>query len=193
MDNIEQFSIYTAKIFEELYSSFPVPKRIDNSEMISLYLSFDKHDEIKKLHSIKSRAELVGILKEADPEAFEEIIKPQLGAVYIDETLVVTEGKLRELEFEKQNEIRYQMSILSGTIDFLESEGLIVFVDKKGYRLSSKSFSHLNKSFKNGKVENDDESYIVAIKNMFGQARSMSKEVVVGTAITIIPKLLGYS
>ena len=43
--------------------------------------------------------------------------------------------------------------------------------------------------FKNG----GKPTYIVAIKNIFSQTSSISKDVAVGVAINVIPKILGYS
>ncbi|MEF1218154.1 hypothetical protein REH76_10090, partial [Photobacterium damselae] len=62
-----------------------------------------------------------------------------------------------------------------------------------GCRLTSKSFSHLNKTFEEASINEQSKSYITAIKTMFSETKSISREVLVGTAIAIVPKLLGYS
>ncbi|MCS3456886.1 hypothetical protein M2366_002992 [Aeromonas sp. BIGb0405] len=186
MDNITQFSIYTAKIFEELYASFPVPKFIDQEKMISIYLSFDKDDEISKEKEFVAAVELVKIFHEMDPDNVTT-------SHDYDERKVKSENKIMELNYEKRIDRDNQIEIFTGTLDFLISEGLILKIDRKGYRLTSRSFSHLNKTFEEGKVREEDRSYIFAIKNMFDQTKSISKEVAVGTAIAIIPKLLGYN
>jgi hypothetical protein len=98
---------------------------------------------------------------------------------------------LHQLDNEFSSEKHVQESIYKGTLDFLISENLIKNIPHDVYRLTSKSFAHLNKTFKEGKVESEESSYIVAIKKLFTHTSSMSKKVAVGVAIHMIPKLLG--
>ena len=182
MNNIEQFSLYTAKIFDVLYGNFPVPTSIDENEIISEYLLFDKHEELKELQHKKNLAEL--LVHSFD----EEEQKKEISA-----KLPVIQANCDDLESEKTEEQKKQKKIYQGTINFLIAESLIHVCSHGGYRLTSKSFSHLNKTFKDGTIEGDDSSYIVAIKNIFSQTSSISKDVAVGVAINVIPKILGYS
>ncbi|PMH75149.1 hypothetical protein [Vibrio cyclitrophicus] len=179
MNNIEQFSLYSAKIFELLYSSFPVPVGIDRNAMIEKFLCFDKFDELKELQNNRSRGELVKLLSTATPE-IEEKVEQISEAAY-------------ELEDEQRRDRANQLDIYDGTIDFLVAEELVIFIPNQGYRLTAKAFSHLNKTFEETGIRENDSSYITAIKKLFSNTGSMSREVAVGTAITLIPKLLGYS
>jgi len=186
MDNIEQFSIYTAKVFEELYSAFPIPKFINHDEIIALHLKFDGQDEIKKLRSSTNTNEIRKMFGDCHPE---------LGAWSNEDqkNFENAKAKLSDLENSKQEDICIQSSILKGTLEFLKDEGLVALIPHKGYRLTSKSFSHLNKTFEEATISEKDKSYITAIKSIFGETKSISRDVLVGAAITIIPKLLGYN
>ncbi|WP_136799995.1 hypothetical protein [Desulfosediminicola ganghwensis] len=182
MDNIEQFSIYTAKIFEILYQKFPVPCSIDRMTIISDYLCFDKKDELKELKIKKDMAELL-----------EHSYSEKLREKDFKEKIEKSKEQWREVEEERHNDERVQLEIYQGTIEFLLAENLISTCHQGGYRLTSKSFSHLNKKFKEGKLENEASSYIGAIKNIFSNTTAISKDVSVGVAVNIIPKLLGIS
>ena len=75
MKNIEQFSLYTAKIFDVLYENFPVPVSLDEQKIISEYLVFDKHEELK---SLKLKKDIAEISKIADQEQLNNKIKEKL-------------------------------------------------------------------------------------------------------------------
>lgn len=186
MKNIEQFSIYTAKIFEDLYSQFPVPVFIDRDRMIAMYLKFDGHEEMRQ-YRLKSEAGDIFEMVNAE--------NPELGLWDADKqkSVETAKARLRELEDEEHHDRFAQVAIFDGTLDFLVDEGLIVLVPNKGYRLTSKSFSHLNKTFEDASINEQSKSYITAIKTMFSETKSISREVLVGTAIAIVPKLLGYN
>ncbi|EGQ7741009.1 hypothetical protein RII68_001870 [Vibrio parahaemolyticus] len=186
MKNIEQFSIYTAKIFEDLYSQFPVPVFIDRDRMIAMYLKFYGHEEMRQ-YRLKSEAGDFFEMVNAE--------NPELGLWDADKqkSVETAKARLRELEDEEHHDRFAQVAILDGTLDFLVDEGLIVLVPNKGYRLTSKSFSHLNKTFEDASINEQSKSYITAIKTMFSETKSISREVLVGTAIAIVPKLLGYN
>ncbi|WP_305462826.1 hypothetical protein [Photobacterium leiognathi] len=186
MKNIEQFSIYTAKIFEDLYSQFPVPVFIDRDRMIAMYLKFDSHEEIRQ-YQLKS--EVGDFLEKVNAQ------NPELGLWDADNqnNVEIAKARLKELEDEERHDKVAQAAIFDGTLAFLVDEGLIVLVPQKGYRLTSKSFSHLNKTFEEASINEQSKSYITAIKTMFSETKSISREVLVGTAIAIVPKLLGYS
>lgn len=179
MNNIEQFSLYTAKIFEVLYEEFPVPVGLDTNGIIAEYLQFYEHEELKKLHLQKDFSEIIE--QAGDKELKQKILEKQ---PRIKENLHVLESKKRDDQYKQE-------SIYDGTLDFLVSEDLIQACPHGGHRLTAKSFSHLNKTFIKGKVESS--SYIATIKNIFSQTSSMSKEVAVGIAVNVIPKLLGIN
>ena len=46
-ENVDQFAIYSAKIFDLLYDSFPIPRSISRNEIISEYLTFSRHEELR--------------------------------------------------------------------------------------------------------------------------------------------------
>ncbi len=185
MNNIEQFSIYTAKIFEELYSTFPIPKYINQDEIITMHLQFDKHDEIREYNSLKNSSELSKIIHEASPELAKWDYNDQKN---LDEI----SSRLKTLKNAEHEDKDRQLSIYKSTLEFLKDEGLIVLIPYKGYRLTSKSFSHLNKTFEDATLT-EKESFIASIRGLFSETKSISRDVLVGTAITIIPKLLGYN
>ncbi len=178
MNNIEQFSLYTAKIFEELYDSFPIPKGLDHDKAISDCLSFDKH---KELEDLKNKQDIAQLLIDIGHEDAERI-----------------EGKLSEfkheystLETEKRSEIRLQKAILNSTLEFLLSEGLVREAESGGYVLTAKAFSHLNKGFEGGVIKDEDSTYIKAIKRIF--SADTAQKIGVGLATKVIPSLLGIS
>lgn len=182
MNNIEQFSIYTAKIFELLYQKFPVPFTMDRNEIIYDFLLFDRADELKELKIKNDMADLLEHSYSEEPR--EKNFK---------EKIETAKEQWRELEEERRQDERIQLEIYEGTIEFLLAENLLSACRQGGYRLTSKSFSHLNKTFKEGKLENEVSSYIGAIKKLFSNTTTMSKDVSVGIAVNIIPKLLGIS
>jgi hypothetical protein len=59
MKNIEQFSLYTAKIFSVLYEAFPVPVTLDRDKIIFEYIKFDKYDELKELNLKKGFSDII--------------------------------------------------------------------------------------------------------------------------------------
>ena len=147
MNNIEQFSLYTAKIFDVLYEEFPVPSGLDTNGIITEYLQFYEHEELKKLHLQKDFCEIV-------EQAGDKELKKKM----LEKKPVIKENSYA-LESKKRDDQYKQESIYQGTLDFLISEGLIQVCPRGGYRLTAKSFSHLNKTFTDGKV--GSSSYIV--------------------------------
>ena len=178
MDNIEQFSLYTAKIFKELYDSFPIPVGIDRNEMISDCLLFNKDDELQSLKNKKEMASLA-------------ILAGRNGKTNkMEEGLLSVQGKHSELENEKSNEIGYQTAVFNNTLEFLIFEGLIRTPEDGGYVLTAKAFSHLNMNFDNGALNDNESSYIKTIKGIFANA---TEKVGIGVAVKIIPSLLGIN
>ena len=180
MNNIEKFSLYTAKIFEELYDSFPIPKRLDQDQAISDCLTFEKHEELQDFKNKKDMAELLIDIGHEDAERIE--------------------GKLSEfkdehsaLENEKHSEIKLQKTILNSTLEFLLSEELVREAKSGGYVLTAKAFSHLNKDFENGAINDEDSTYIKAIKSIFSIGADSAQKIGVGLAIKVIPSLLSIS
>lgn len=186
MKNIEQFSIYTAKIFEDLYSEFPVPVFIDKDRMIDMYLKFDSHEEMRQYQFKKEAGDFLEMVNTENPEL-------GLWDADMQNDVEIVKARLRDLEDEEHHDRVTQEVIFDGTLGFLVDEELIVLIPKKGYRLTSKSFSHLNKTFEDASINEQSKSYITTIKTMFSETKSISREVLVGTAIAIVPKLLGYN
>ncbi|HFG1922534.1 TPA: hypothetical protein ACGF2N_003602, partial [Vibrio cholerae] len=111
MKNIEQFSIYTAKIFEDLYSQFPVPVFIDRDSMIAMYLKFDDHEEMGKFRLKSQVGDFYGMVKNGNSK---------LGSLDADQqnNYEISKVRLRELEDEQHNDRLTQVSIFDGTLDF---------------------------------------------------------------------------
>jgi len=181
MKNIEQFSVYTARIFEILYESFPVPSTLKEDGIISDYLMFDSHEELKKLQFKKDVAELSNKPELSDIEGV-AIISPEK-----------IECEILELKQEQNSDRDTQKKIFLGTRDFLISEGLIDKTSSNSYRLTAKSFAHLNKTFKKGQINGQESSYIATIKEIFSKTSSASEKVAIGVAVNVIPKFLGLS
>ena len=179
MNNIQQFSIYTAKVFDLLYDSFPIHCSIDTTEIIKDFLSFDQHEELKDIEIKVGIGELLKMTGRLDVEK--------------EEKLSNFKAQASLLSSYKEKDISQQQSILSGTIEFLEDEALITFIPEKGYRLTAKAFSHLNKNFTGCEVKENDKSHIELIKNIFSGSVSLTREIIVGSATAIIPSVLGYS
>jgi len=155
---------------------------LDRSEIILAYLKFDKKEELKDLQTKVSFVELV-------EHGFNDIN----GTQEFKEKSERVKKEYQRIKSEKDDDERKQSLIYQNTISFLEEEQLIKSCREGGYRLTSKSFAHLNKTFRDGKLENEESSYIKAIKALFSNTSKTSKEVAVGLAVNIIPKLLGIS
>ena len=181
MDNIEQFSLYTAKIFKELYNSFPIPVGINVHENISECLLFDKDDELQRLKIKKGIAILCAETNQSSAiDNFEE----QLSTIQANHS---------ELENEKSSEIKHQTAIFNNTLKFLISEGLVRTPECGGYILTAKAFSHLNKTFDNGSLNNEEASYIKTIKNIFSRTAGVTEKIGIGVSTKVISQLLGIS
>jgi hypothetical protein len=113
--NINQFAIYTAKLFDILYDSFPVPINIDRNKIINEYLCFDKDKEIKELKTKQGIGDLVMAIEDNDTEKRDRVKK----------SLTRINEEVDSLETEKTNDRKNQISIFEGTMDFLLSEQLI--------------------------------------------------------------------
>lgn len=181
MNNIEQFSLYTAKIFEELYDAFPIPIWIDKAKITSGCLLFDKNEELQDLKNKKDMAQL---LVEFHNHEYTKKIKEKLPGI---------ERAHSNLENEKNSEIWHQSAIFSSTLDFLISEELVRRPENGGCVLTAKAFSHLNKSFKNGAVNNEDSTYIKTIKSIFSSTADTAEKIGIGIAVKVIPSFLGIS
>ncbi|WP_027857748.1 hypothetical protein [Marinobacterium jannaschii] len=191
MNNIEQFSLYTAQILDILFESFPVPCNLDRSEITKEYLRFDKHESLKKLKNEEKSLKIHLDAFEAFQECFEEDVSDTKDE--ISKELHPIKDKVTKLEENKKSDNDKQQSILNGTIEFLSDEGLIKVVSPGKYRLTSKSFSHLNREFKNSSIKTDDSSYIKAIKSIFPKSANAAEKVAIGVAIKVIPEFLGIS
>jgi len=185
MQNSEQFSLYTAKIFEILFENFPVPVGLDRQDIIDEYLCFNEHESLKELRVKRDFADLVNMSPEG---SLDNELKQKAIEIYPE-----LEESVYDLEDKKRTDKQQQLQILDGTIDFLLEEGFIISPPSRGYRLTSKSFSHLNKTFKKGKVESEDGSYISTIKSIFSKSSDVTEKVAIGVAVKVIPTLLGIS
>lgn len=180
-ENIDQFALYAAKIFELLYDSFPIPLAIDRNEVISAYLAFDRHDELKTLKTKEGVAE---ILEHTDDEEMKARARKALPAI---------QTQIAELEQIKRSDRRRQEQIYEGTLVFLTSEEIIRNYDREGYQLTSKGFSHLNKSFKDGSISNEESTNISLLKNVFKKSAETSLQLATGIATNVITQVIGYS
>lgn len=178
-NNIERFSIYSGKILEILSSKFPVPYHLKDSEVISEFLKFDKHDELKEKGYAIDVAEMV-IAMEAhndDEVAFARKKKAEL------------EQCVDDIKDEERRDYASQASVFQGTLTFLIAEDLIREADDGGYQLTSKSFLHLNKNFENGRLS-DSDTPLCRLKGIFYSGADVSKKVAVDTAINVISSAL---
>lgn len=185
MHNSEQFSLYTAKIFDILFESFPVPVGLDRQDIINEFLSFNDHKTLLELRIKKDVADILNILPN---DKIDGELKQKTRDIYPK-----LEENISELEDRERSDKQQQLQILDGTLDFLKEEGFIISPRSGGYRLTSKSFSHLNKTFKKGKVESEDSSYITTIKSIFSKGSDVTEKVSIAVAVKVIPTLLGIS
>jgi hypothetical protein len=184
MKNIDQFSIYSAKIFDVLYESFPVPTRLNENDIISEYLIFNKHKELKDLTLEKDIAELAD-----SPELADIVDREKISSKIISEL----KNEIWEIEKEENDDLNNQKSIFKGTLDFLVSEGLVLNQSPGSYRLTAKSFSHLSKTFEKGNIKSQDSSYISTIKRLLSKTALASEKVGIEMAVKVIPQFLGLS
>jgi hypothetical protein len=180
-ENIDQFSLYAAKIFELLYDSFPIPLTIDRIEVISAYLAFDRHDELKNLE-----------IKEGIAEIFEYTNNEELMAT-AKKSLPAIKAQIAELEKIKLSDRSRQEQIYEGTLTFLMCEEIIRKHEHKGFQLTSKGFSHLNKSFKDGSISQEESKNISLLKNVFKKSADTSLQLATGIATNVITRIIGYS
>lgn len=178
--NIDQFAIYSAKIFEVLYDSFPISASLNRDFIISEYLTFDHSDELKDL---KMRYEFADLLGVTDNEDFKSWFKQQLPNI---------KARIFELEHEQRCDRHRQEAIYNGTLDFLISESLIREIESGGYKLTSKGFSHLNMVFEDGAISGNSKSNIAILKSIFEKSSDVSLQVAAGTAVNVVTGMLGY-
>jgi hypothetical protein len=179
--NINQFALYSAKIFELLYDSFPVPLSISKDEVIAQYLTFDQDKELKELKMQQGIAE-ISIMTE-DEELKARAIKNM-------PAFAASVAKLKQKQRLDRNQ---QEEIYGGTLTFLLCEGIIRECNRGTYQLTSKGFSHLNKSFKDGSINEAESTNISALKAIFKTSADTSVQVASGVAVNVITRILGYS
>jgi hypothetical protein len=178
-ENVDQFSIYTAKVFEILYDSFPVPTAIIRREVVAEYLTFNNDKELNNLKITRDSADIVDHANDEELKAKAKEKRPAI------------EARLAKLEREQRNDLERQERIFDGTLDFLCWEGLIRECDG-GYQLTAKGFSHLNKSFKGGEITDEQDKNIAVLKAVFEKSSDTSLQVAAGTAVNVLTKILGY-
>ena len=179
-ENIHQFAIYSAKIFEVLYDSFPIPRSLDRDSIISEYLTFDPCDELKVL---KIKHDFADIIELTDDKELKERIRENIPSI---------KNRITALENEQRYDRRRQEMIYEGTLDFLTFEQLLRECESGGYQLTSKGFSHLNMVFEEGKISNDCRSNIAILKTIFEKSSDTSLQVAAGAAVNVITRMLGY-
>ncbi|MGI5013307.1 MAG: hypothetical protein ACRYGO_19055 [Janthinobacterium lividum] len=180
-ENIDQFALYAAKLFELLYDSFPIPLTVDRNEVIAGYLAFDQDDEIKTLKNKEGFAE---ILEYTDNEEMKARARKALPAI---------QTKIAGLEKARHSDKHRQEQIYEGTLAFLIFEQIIRKCDHGGYQLTSKGFSHLNKSFRDGSITPEENTNISLLKNIFKKSADTSLQLATGVATTVITRIIGYS
>ncbi len=179
-ENVDQFAIYSAKIFDLLYDSFPIPRSISRNEIISEYLTFSRHEELRELRIKNDIADLVGFTDD------EELKRK------VEERIPVIRDQLTELENEQRTDKFLQERIYEGTFEFLVFEGLFRECESGGYQLTSKGFSHLNRTFKDAAISENPSTNIAILKSIFGKTSDTTLQVAAGTAVNVITRVLGY-
>jgi hypothetical protein len=179
--NIDQFALYAAKLFELLYDSFPIPSSINRNEVISGHLAFDQADELTTLKTKEGVAEIVEYM---DDEEMKERVRKALPAI---------KEKIVRLEKAKYFDKHRQEQIYEGTLSFLMSEQIIRKCDNEKYQLTAKGLSHLNKSFRDGEIINGEHTNISLLKNIFKKSADTSLQIATGVAVTVITRIIGYS
>jgi len=145
-NNIDKFSIYSAKIFKLLYDSFPIPCSIDRNAVILGYLVFDQEAELRNL---KLKSDITETSKYLDDEELRHRIVNQFPSI---------QKNINDLEGIQQIDKDREKQIYDGTLKFLLSEELLRECNSGEYQLTSKGFSHLDQSFKNGSIVSENRS-----------------------------------
>lgn len=179
-DNIDQFSIYTAKIFEILYDSFPVPTCINRRETIEKYLVFNNKNELRNLRAALDLATIADYSDDNELRLMNQEKSPAIRA------------RISQLDYEQRSDIARQEHIFEGTLEFLCWEGFIRERESGRYQLTAKGFSHLNKSFTGSKIGNAQEKNISILKAVFEKSSDTSLQVAAGTAVNVLTKMMGY-
>lgn len=179
--NIDQFSIYSAKILEVLSESFPVPHYVDEREITREYLKFTSNNDIKEA---RKKIDIADIITSIGHHAFsdDEISRAK-------EKQKELEEDVDQLEQEKRNDQNIQSSIFKGTLYFLTEEGVLRETEDGKHQLTSESFLHLNKEFEDG-VINDKDAPINRLRGIFYNGVEISKDLAVKVAIDVISTAL---
>ena len=173
--NIQQFSVYSADIFNKLYDIFPMTCALRAEDMIRPYLDSAIDKDMKELKITVDMGDLVSIvseLTEAQKFSVEE-----------------AKDKIYSINSSKQHDSNNQRELFEGTLLFLRDEGYLRELDDQDYQLTAKGFSHLNKTFTDTNISESKETYIAAIKYIL----SNSSSIVSGVAVNVISEMLKNS
>ncbi len=173
--NIQQFSVYSADIFNELYDAFPMMSALRSEDMIRPYLDIAIDEDMKELQNTVDMGELVSIVSGLTDAQKLNIDKAK--------------DKIYSIKRSKQQDSNKQRDLFEGTLLFLRDEYLLRETDDHDYQLTAKGFSHLNKIFTNNQISNSKETYIAAIKSVLSNTGS----IVSGVAVNVITDMLKNS
>jgi len=175
--NMDQFAIYSGKILAELHDSFPIPKYLDGNKISSEYAIFRHSDE---LNETDTKREFFTILEQVGNETQKQDAK---------NTLPNLNERADQLRKEKTEAYALQKAIFDGTLDFLVSENIIRESESGKYLLTSKGFSHLNKSFKSGAIA-DDETTGSIIKKLLQKGSDTTFQGVAGALSNVMTQVV---
>lgn len=175
--NMDQFAIYSGKILEELHDSFPIPKYLDGNQISSEFAIFTRSDELRHLDTQRQFRKLIEEVGDAKQK--------QLAR----QKLPIIEGRAHKLEKEKADIYQLQQLIFEGTLEFLVSEKIIRECENGKYQLTSKGFSHLNKSFKSGAIE-EDETTVSIIKKLLQKGSDTTLQGVAGALTNVMTQVV---
>lgn len=170
--NIDAFSLYTAKVLDHLFDSFPIPTHIHAKDFID---APDVTAWLKRIHEITSQ-----------PTDSNDPLGHLVPAARESEKLsaALTESKQKE-------------AIFAGTMQFLIAEGFIhndpecsEWSNYGSCQLTAKGLLHLNCEFKDKQLTETGGSIIEAIKRRFSSSSSIEGATVSQVFVGLVTKFL---
>lgn len=176
MNNSDLFSAFASQILAALHESFPIPIGLPKSRIIG---ELENHAELwdlkRKVSTVESGTELLEAAGQMTSELREmaQQKKSELGS------------KIQG----KEQRIRQMESVFDGTVAFLVSEGFIRSDENGTYQLTLKGFTHLNKRFEQGTIQ-DGATLVERLLDAL-RPEKFSGSVTTGALAAMVAKVFG--
>lgn len=176
MNNSDMFATFASQIFAVLHENFPVSLELPRLRIIE---ELENHDELwdlkRKASMVTDLAEILEATKQITPE--------------IREKAAQKKSELAAQVEEKTQRLQRMNAVFDGTISFLVSEGFVRSDDSGTYQLTLKGFTHLNKRFEQGAIQ-DGATLIEKLIDAL-RPEKFSGSVTSGTLVAMISKIFG--